>query len=166
VVATVSTQTIRAAAAGRMPLDGADAQALEHALTQAEDDLRRERKMTRELRGERERLRIQNQRTKDLLTVETCALEQMCSSQEMAEQVRSAVAGERSALDSVDGLMRSIDILGKEMAELRDTLGKIASLYNGFVNGEPRPDWAADQVLAAIGAALGPPWQDSPVSRT
>lgn len=84
----------------------------------------------------------------------------LASAKEMAEQVRSAVAGERSAIDSVDGLMRSIDILGKEMAELRDTLGKVAALYNGFVNGEPRPDWAADQVLAAIGAALGPPWQD------
>lgn len=34
------TQTIRAAAASRMPLDGADAQALEHALTHAENDPR------------------------------------------------------------------------------------------------------------------------------
>ena len=71
--------------------------------------------------------------------------------------------------DSARAIQEGIDLigkLGKEMAELRDTLGKIASLYNGFVNGEPRPDWAADQVLAAIGAALGPPWQDSPVSRT
>ena len=68
----------------------------------------------------------------------------------------------QTCAEAIQALCEMIVAARADRDELRETLGKVAALYNGFVNGEPAPDWAADQVLAAIGAALGPPWQDSP----
>ena len=60
---------------------------------------------------------------------------------------------------SADNIAGILERAAQQLDEQSDTLLKIAGLYNGFVNGEPRPQWAADQVLAAIGDALGPPWR-------
>lgn len=67
----------------------------------------------------------------------------------------------QSAEDAVCDLIRQVREARADRDEVHARLGRIAALYNGFVNGEPRPQWAADQVLAAIGEALGPPWHDT-----